>query len=153
MHHRGLQRFLGLKMLAKTATYIDKNLGAIMGNVLLGFGLGFMIFFGKIFGIPLDIRHVTISTGFFGFAWFSSGFAFTWKIVAWCISGLACIAITNLIVSFSLALFTALKSRGVATRQILPLGRLTIKYFFLHPFDFFFPPKKERTQITAESLM
>lgn len=153
IHHRGLQRLLGEKMLTRTAAYIDKNLGAIMGNVLLGFGLGFMIFFGKIFGIPLDIRHVTISTGFFGFAWFSSGFTLTWQVVAWCILGLAGIALTNLVVSFSSALFTALKSRGVSTRQIIPLGKLTIKYFFLHPFDFFFPPKKERTQITVESVM
>ena len=128
------------------AAYIDKNLGAIMGNVLLGFGLGFMIFFGKIFGVPLDIRHVTISTGFFGFAWFSSGFALTWQTVVWSGSGLICIAATNLFVSFSLALFTALKSRGVSTGAILPLARLTFKYFLSYPLDFFFPPRRERNE-------
>ena len=152
VHHRGLTRLLGEKMLARTAAYIDKNLGAIMGNVFLGFGLGFMIFFGKIFGIPLDIRHVTISTGFFGFAWFSSGFALTWQTVAWCAFGLACIALTNLIVSFTLALFTALKSRSISTRQIIPLGKLTLRYFFSHPFDFFFPPQKERKVVLMADL-
>jgi site-specific recombinase len=143
-HHRTLRRLLGEKGLQKTANYIDKNLGAIMGNVLLGFGLGFMIFFGKIFGIPLDIRHVTISTGFFGFALFSSGFSMPWQTIVWSGIGLAAIAFTNLLVSFSLALFTALKSRSVSVRAVVPLIKQTFKYFLIHPFDFLFPPKKER---------
>lgn len=150
LHHRSLKKLLGEKALKKSAAYIDKNLGAIMGNVMLGFGLGFMIFFGKIFGIPLDIRHVTISTGFFGFAWFSSGFSFTWQTVAVCLSGLALIATTNLFVSFSLALFTALKSRSISTKAILPLIKQTFRYFFQHPFDFLFPPKKEREKNTGD---
>jgi site-specific recombinase len=153
LHHRGLRQLLGEKLLTRIAAYIDKNLGAIMGNVLLGFGLGFMIFFGKIFGFPLDIRHVTISTGFYGFAWYSSGFSFGWDIIAWCFTGLAIIAFTNLLVSFSLALYTALKSRGVASKQLLPLARLTIKYFFTHPLDFILPPKKERRAPIAKTVL
>ncbi|MES2647993.1 MAG: hypothetical protein V4717_14035 [Bacteroidota bacterium] len=152
LHHRGLRQLLGDKLLTRTAGYIDKNLGAIMGNVLLGFGLGFMIFFGKIFGIPLDIRHVTISTGFFGFAWYSSGFELGSQIITLSIIGLALIAFINLLVSFSLALYTALKSRGVASKQIIPLGKLTVKYFFTHPLDFFLPPKKERKVPAAKSV-
>lgn len=143
-YHRGLKRLLGERFLQKVAIYIEKNLGAIMGNVLLGFGLGFMIFFGKILGLPLDIRHVTISTGFFGFSWYSTGFALHWKLGLICASGLVLIAFTNLTVSFALALFTALKSRSISFKEIIPLGRLTLHYFIKFPFDFFFPPKKER---------
>ncbi len=145
-HHKGFQKIFGEKMLAKIAYYTDKNLGALMGNIMLGFGLGFMIFFGKIFALPLDIRHVTISTGFFGFAWYSAAFHLTWQAVVWCISGLMCIAVTNLLVSFALALYTALKSRHIATREIIPLAKITIRYFFRYPVDFVMPPKRERKE-------
>jgi site-specific recombinase len=128
----------------KMARYVEHNLGAIMGNVLLGFGLGFLVFFGKILGLPLDIRHVTISTGFFGFSLFSSGFQIGMGKWVWCIAGLAGIAFTNLFVSFSLALFTALKSRGVSSKQLLPLAKLTLKYFLKFPLYFFYPPKEDR---------
>jgi site-specific recombinase len=144
LHHRRLNRMFGEKLLSRIAGYIDNNLGALMGNVVLGFGLGFMIFFGKIFGIPLDIRHVTISTGFFGFGWFSGEFSLSWEMVVWCVSGLAMIALTNLLVSFSLALFTALKSRSVSSSAVLPLLKQTLHYLVRHPFDFLIPPKKER---------
>jgi len=115
-----------------------------MGNIFLGFGLGFMMFFGHIFGIPLDIRHVTISTGFFGFAAVAHGFAFTagqWMYFA---IGLMLIAATNLLVSFSLALYVALKSRKVSGRQLIPLIKISARYFLKFPGDFFFPPLSER---------
>ena len=42
-----------------------------MGNIALGFFFGMAGFIGKTFGIPFDIRHITISAantaiGFFG---------------------------------------------------------------------------------------
>jgi site-specific recombinase len=139
--HRGLKNWFGKSGAENIAAYIDKNLGAIMGNVLLGFGLGFMIFFGKILGVPLDIRHVTISSGFFGFSWFASGFSFDTATLLACGIGLAMIATTNLLVSFTLALFTAMKSRGLRTRQLLPLIKLTGRYFLHFPSHFVYPPK------------
>lgn len=143
-NHRGLSKLMPAKRRIKMARYVEHNLGAIMGNVLLGFGLGFLVFFGKILGLPLDIRHVTISTGFFGFSLFSSGFQIGMGKLVWCIAGLAGIAFTNLFVSFSLALFTALKSRGVSSKQLLPLAKLTLKYFLKFPLYFFYPPKEDR---------
>jgi site-specific recombinase len=116
-----------------------------MGNILLGFGLGFMIFFGKILGLPLDIRHVTISTGFFGFSLASLSFALPWQSWAWCLLGLMGLAFTNLVVSFSLALYVALRSRRIATINVWPLLGLTIRYFLHFPSHFFFPPRQPRT--------
>lgn len=144
LRSKRLHRMLGEKKLQTTAKYIDKNLGAIMGNIALGFGLGFMIFFGKILGLPLDIRHVTISTGFFGFSWVASGFQITSTMVLWCFLGLACIAATNLFVSFSLALFTALKSRKVHTKDLWPLLKITLRLFIRKPGAFLLPPRREK---------
>ncbi|MES2775753.1 MAG: hypothetical protein V4722_16380 [Bacteroidota bacterium] len=142
--HRRFTFIFGPRGTIKLANYIDNNMGALMGNIFLGFALGFIIFFGKIFALPLDIRHVTISTGFFGFTGFAQGFPYTNMQWLYYLSGLVCIAFTNLTVSFGLALYVAMKSRKVPTRQLIPLIKLTGLYFLKFPVDFFFPPKKER---------
>jgi len=142
--HRRFTYILGAKGTIKLANYIDNNMGALMGNIFLGFALGFIIFFGKIFALPLDIRHVTISTGFFGFTAFAQDFAFTKLQWLYYLAGLVCIAFTNLTVSFGLALYVAMKSRKVPTRQLLTLTKVTGRYFLRFPGDFFFPPKRER---------
>lgn len=144
-----INKVLGRKRTQKFSSYIDKNLGALMGNVLLGFGLGFMIFFHKIFDWPIDIRHVTISTGFYAFSLFGVGFQVTLKIAAWCVIGLMGIALTNLTVSFALALYVAMKSRRLSSRQLFPLFKIAFKYFLKYPKDFIWPPKNERV---AEDL-
>jgi len=142
--HQGFEKAFGKKWTAKIAHYIDNNLGALMGNIILGFGLGFMIFFGKILGIPFDIRHVTISTGFLGFSLTSLDFQIPFVTWAWCLFGLAGIAFTNLAVSFSLALYVALKSRRISSFEIWPLLKLTTKYFLHFPGHFFFPQKEKK---------
>jgi site-specific recombinase len=38
-------------------------MGALVGNIALGFFLGMAGFIGHIFGIPFDIRHITIAAG------------------------------------------------------------------------------------------
>ena len=142
--HKRFKNLFGARGTIRLANYVDTNLGALMGNILLGFGLGFMMFFGNIFGVPLDIRHVTISTGFFGFNAYVQGFPFTVGQWFYYVTGLMSIAFTNLVVSFALALFVAMKSKKVPNSQLFTLVKLTGKYFIRHPRDFFIPPKKER---------
>jgi site-specific recombinase len=144
--HPGFEKTFGKKWTAKISGYIDKNLGALMGNIILGFGLGFMIFFGKILGVPFDIRHVTISTGFFGFSLTSLDFQLPLASWLWCIVGLAGIAFTNLAVSFALALYVALRSRRISTFELWPLLKLTARYFLHFPSHFFFPPRRKKIQ-------
>src|SRR3989442_7340249 len=55
----------------KIVHYVENNLGALVGNISLGFFLGMAAFLGKTFGLPFDIRHITIfaanaAIGFFG---------------------------------------------------------------------------------------
>ncbi|MEI9958229.1 MAG: hypothetical protein WDM90_18420 [Ferruginibacter sp.] len=55
----------------KIIHYIENNLGVLAGNISLGFFLGMAGFFGHIFGIHFDIRHITISAAntAIGFFW------------------------------------------------------------------------------------
>lgn len=69
--------------------------------------------FGKFLGLPLDVRHVTLSAGFLAAAASSLGGralgegAFLWA------AGVCSMAVLNVGVSFSLALATAVRARSL----------------------------------------
>ncbi|MGB8772384.1 MAG: hypothetical protein WCC92_22430, partial [Candidatus Korobacteraceae bacterium] len=60
-HPLGLR--IGKSWMGKVASVLEHNLGGWSTSVVLGYLLGFTPVFGRFFGIPLDVRHVTLSTG------------------------------------------------------------------------------------------
>jgi site-specific recombinase len=97
----------------------DRHLGAIMGNLLFGLMLGSAGFIGFIFGLPLDIRHVAFASANLGYALAAFDFRPEWLAFAWAALGVVLIALTNLAVSFVLALGVALRARGLGLREML----------------------------------
>lgn len=97
----------------------DRHLGAVMGNLLFGLMLGSAGFIGFIFGLPLDIRHVAFASANLGYALAAFDFRPEWIAMAWGALGVALIALTNLAVSFVLALGVALRARGLGLREML----------------------------------
>ncbi len=112
--------------------------------------LGFAAFFGYIFGIPFDIRHITIAAGNFAIGLYGLGTEAMLSDVIWSVVGVFLIGFFNFLVSFFLAFYVAVRSRGIKLRQypsiIKYLNRMIKKY----PLDFIRPPKNERklTDIT-----
>ncbi len=98
---------------------VDRHLGAVMGNLLFGLMLGSAGFFGFIFGLPIDIRHVAFSSANLGYAVAALHFHVEWASLAWAALGVALIALTNLLVSFVLALGVAMRARVLGLREIL----------------------------------
>lgn len=94
----------------RLAAYIHKHYGSLMGNFIFGMLLGMTGYFGHLFGLPLDIRHVAFSSANLGYAAIS-GHADVFTFILGLASVLA-IGMVNLVVSFSLALAVALRSRG-----------------------------------------
>jgi len=76
--------------------------------------------------------------------------ATTWKMIA--VSGFGVIAIgtVNLWVSFSLALFVAMRSRQVRFRHGIPLLKGLLARFLKKPLDFFLPPANVGTASMPE---
>lgn len=136
-----LQWLLGEKHLATLTGYLENNLGALAGNFYFGIMLGSMGTVGFILGLPLDIRHITFSSAYFGFALAGSDNHMTLSLLCTSLAGIAAIGLTNLLVSFSLALMVALRSRGVRYRQWLPLAGMILRRFRKHPLHFFWPPR------------
>ena len=139
---RWLKRLLGEARLARVANYVENNLGALAGNFYFGLMLGGMTAIGVLFGLPIDIRHVTFTSAYFGFSLIGLDFALTPHEVSLAVLGIVLIALTNLAVSFTLALSVAMKARKVAFAHWGTLLQSLGSRFRQQPGEFFLPPKE-----------
>jgi site-specific recombinase len=137
---RWLTWLLGKPRLTRVATYIGNNLGALAGNFFFGVMLGCIGTFGIFFGLPLDIRHITFSSANMAFALVGMGNQLSPEQWILSVSGLALIGLTNLAVSFTLALTVALRSRNVNLRREWAVVGMLGRRFLSDPRVFFLPP-------------
>lgn len=140
--HARLQRWLGAERLNRVAGYIENNLGALAGNFWFGVMLGSMGTIGFMLGLPLDIRHIAFASANFAQGLFCLNGSADIGLVLVSFLGVVMIGLTNLLVSFSLTLFVALRARKVRYSQWKPLLRLLLTHFMTRPSDFFWPPKQ-----------
>jgi site-specific recombinase len=140
-----LRALLGETRLDRLATYVEHNLGALAGNFLFGCMLGFTPIVGELLGWPLDIRHVAFASANFAYGLVGLQFAVTPVVVIVSVAGVLLIGLTNLMVSFGLALKVALRSRGITPEQTEGLWGRVLQRFLARPRDFFWPPAVEST--------
>ncbi len=119
----------------KIADFILHKGGSLMGNITLGFFLGSAFLLSYIFSFSIDIRHIAFSTSYLGYSIMSQPFETTMIIKA--LLGILIIGLTNLVVSFSITLVLALKSRGATFLFIPQLFMYSVKDFFSNPLDYF----------------
>lgn len=143
--HPLLKRILTKRMLINFSNYIEHNLGSLIGNIALGFFLGTTSFFGFIFGLPIDIRHITISSGNYAIALFTLMETIHWEYALVCLTGVLGIGLFNFAISFGLAIFVAARSRKLVFNEFKTLLIYTGKYFIKYPLDFIRAPKIDRT--------
>ncbi len=137
----GFKKSFSEKRGHKIARYVENNLGALVGNIALGFFLGMAGFLGKIFGVPFDIRHITISAANTAIGVFGLGFhAITVKELTYTILGVFGIGFLNFAVSFGLAFFVAVKSRGIHLKNYPEFLGILWRYFKKFPKDFIKAP-------------
>ncbi len=149
-HHPWLIRHMRADRLARLSHYLEHNLGGLVGNIAVGFMLGMTAFAEHITGIPLDIRHVTFSMGNFALGIYGQHYHVAMQTLLSCLGGLAAIGFVNFIVSFWLALFVAMRSRGLYFAKYPDLIRSVWKYFRKHPSEFFWPKREEKAVAEAE---
>lgn len=145
-----LNKLLGQARSHRVAHYIDSNLGALAGNFFLGLMLAFVAPIGGFLGLPIDIRHVTLSSANLGLALYDLSFNISWQQASWVISGVLMIGVVNLTVSFSLALWVALTSKGGDSFKEMTLTKLMFHRFLSRPKDFFIPPKESSLSINDQ---
>ena len=148
---RGLRWLLGQDRLTRLGVYLENNLGGLMGNFFFGILLGVMPFIGFVTGIPLDIRHVTFSSANFATAMVGLDHNVGWELVVTSVLGFLAIGTVNLLVSFGLALWVALRSRQVQFKHGWLLLKALGRRFRQGPIAFFFGSRDEEATPLALS--
>ena len=126
--------------------YLENNLGSLIGNISLGFFLGMAGFFGKTFGLPFDIRHITISAANTAIGFFGLGHQVSTKEIFYTLSGVASIGFLNFAVSFGLAFIVAVKSRGIHLKNYPEFAGILWRYIKSYPKDFVKAPAQRRAE-------
>ncbi|MCL2525275.1 MAG: site-specific recombinase [Betaproteobacteria bacterium] len=134
-----LRRIFGQNRAERVGSYIENHLGGIMGNFLFGCMLGSTSVIGTILGLPLDIRHIAFASANLGYALHGFQFSLPLYTVLWAALGIAAIGLTNLLVSFALALRTALGARGIRFAHWGLLLRALGRRFRTEPRSFLLP--------------
>ena len=116
MHYNPrITRLLGTKRAARWGSFLRENLSGFAANISLGFMLGLVPAFAAFFGLGLDVRHVTLSTGQMGAASAVLGLEVLhmpgfW----WAVASLPFLGALNVSVSFYLAFRLALRAQNVS---------------------------------------
>lgn len=142
-----LKRTFGTKKAKKLSKWMEKKWAGVASNFWFGVFMGTTASIGYFLGLNLDIRHITFVSGNIAMGAYGADFVLEPSIWFWCFTGLVVVGFVNFIVSFSLSLLLAFRSRNLKWTEIFPLNRAIWSYFKKHPMRFFFPPKyhKEHT--------
>lgn len=145
--HR-LGRIFGKRLLGWLGKLFSKHVAGFGGSVTLGVLLGMTPAFGKFFGLPLDVRHVTLSSGALALSVKGLGMeALTDPATGWAVLGIAAIGSMNFGISFLLALGVAFRAREVPVWRGVRLLFAVLGRFVRSPLQFIYPPASETVEV------
>lgn len=135
-----ITRVLGTTRADRWARFLRKNISGLASNISLGFMLGLVPAFAAFFGLGLEVRHVTLSTGQIGVAIPSLG----WEVLHsnllwWAVAMLPFNAALNVGVSFYLAFRLALRAHNVSGVDRSRIYKAIRQRFWRRPLSFFWP--------------
>jgi len=137
-HPLGLR--LGEAFSGKMSRIVKHNIGGWATSIVLGYLLGFAPEVGHFFGLPIDIRHVTLSSGTLALAAarFGTGtLGNRWFLRA--VIGIGVIFVLNLFTSFSIAAYVALRAYDVRLREQWGILRFLVVDAVRAPLRFIVP--------------
>jgi site-specific recombinase len=119
------------------------NISGIAGNVSLGFMLGLAPAVCAFFALPLEVRHVTLSTGQLAAALGALGTeALRLPAFWWCVAAIPLTGALNLGVSFWLALKVAMRSRNLRLTDRSRITAALRRRLRTHFMSFLLPPRE-----------
>ena len=102
---------------------------------------------GRFFGIPFDVRHVTLSTGTLALS--AAGLGQRWYLggwFLWAVAGIAVMFVLNLTVAFTLSLINAAHAYEMTNADLRGVLRHVLSHFRKNPFSFILPPRTTEPQ-------
>ena len=133
---------LGQPRAQRWADWWREHISGLAANVSLGLMLGLVPVLAAFFGLPLEVRHVTLSTGQLAAAVGVLGLeALRSGAFWWCVAAIPLTGLLNVGVSFFLAFKLALRSRGVRIEDRSRLRSAIWQRLKREPRSFFLPPR------------
>jgi len=139
--HPWLKMTFGKERTKKIANWYDKKWSGVISNFWFGVFLGSTASVGLFLGLNLDIRHITFASGNFALGLYGTNFVMDEWSIFWSIFGIGIIGFVNFIVSFSLSLGLAFRSRDIPVSEVKLLVQSIWAYFKSKPMAFLFPVK------------
>jgi site-specific recombinase len=141
--HRRLVYVFGPSSMQRVARFLEHEIAGLAANISLGFMLGSLPVVFAFYGLPVEVRHVTLSTG---------QLAATLEVLGWgllatdafwlAVAGIAVIGALNVGVSFTLALNVAIRARGAGGVQQRAVYGAILRRMAREPGSFFFPRRE-----------
>jgi len=102
---------LGPTRAAKLADWVKHHAPGSVGYIVLGFLLGAVPIIFELFGIPLEVRHVTLAAASLGYALDASRLygQLHWQDALLAFSGIALVGLLNIVTSFVLSFLLAVR--------------------------------------------
>lgn len=134
-----IRNFFGKKFAKGLSKYYAKNWPGIVSNFWFGVFLGATAPVGMFFGLDLDIRHITFAAGNFALGLYGKDFSVDSYTFWISFVTVFLIGFFNFLVSFSLSMFLAFRSRKMNFGQVSEIYKEIFRYFIKHPLKFFLP--------------
>lgn len=141
-----LKQTFGIERTIKLSEWVDKNWAGVVSNTWFGIFLGSMGSLGVFLGLNIDIRHITFASGNLALGLYGNNFQIDNITIFWSVIGVGLIGFVNFLVSFTLSLLLAFRSRNIPLSELNLLNKSIWKYFLKKPFHFFFPIKDSLLQ-------
>ncbi|REC49286.1 MULTISPECIES: recombinase [Chryseobacterium] len=134
-----ISRLFGKNFAKGLSKYYAKNWPGIVSNFWFGVFLGATAPVGLFLGLDLDIRHITFAAGNLALGLYGKDFTIDSYTFFISLVTVFLIGFFNFLVSFSLSMFLAFRSRKLNFGQVGELYKGIFRYFLKHPLKFFFP--------------
>jgi site-specific recombinase len=138
--HRRLVYVFGPSAMQRAAGFLSREIAGFTANISLGFLLGSVPVVFAFHDLPVEVRHVTLSSGQLAAAVVTLG----WGVVAsapfWlALAGIAVIGLLNVGVSFALALNVAIRARNIEGLRRRGVYRAILRRMLSRPASFLVP--------------
>lgn len=148
-----INRWLGHARADRWAAWLRKHISPMTSNISLGLMLGIVPAIAAFFGISLEVRHVTLSTGQIAAAMMALGpSSLATPAFWWAIAGALVTGLLNLSVSFYLAFKVAARAQSLHRIELVRLRRGLWQRLIHTPGAFFMPPRGADTPPKTSGL-
>jgi site-specific recombinase len=148
--HPTLKRTFGKEKTLRIANFYEKKWAGIISNFWFGVFMGSTMSIGVFIGLDLDIRHITFASGNLALGLYGSDFHVSNDLIFWGVFGIGIIGLINFLVSFTLSLTLAFRSRDIPFLELRLVAVAVWRFFKQKPLEFFFPPNSKKLNQTIQ---